>query len=1107
MFDPETIDLIQRAPPLEGLDLTALPQILTEAFATVVAARIRLRTGSPDPEGTEVTETLKLLTRLAATHEIYVALMPDRENRAAAAFVAASAHQARRLARVGTQSSSRISITSISSEISASLLFLIAEAYPDAAEAAKRIVFDDVSIGPIERALLVALRKLAEGRLAEIISDPLPEAVAIAPEDRALEALLDLLLSGVHALARQLRNTRRADGLAGAHHIFQRVKRLCIDEITDPFGDGRAAFSVFSGPLHLANLLISAEKDMSAAALAHLPAPTGIDPAGWAGILRRMVRSRPFLWQNHRVAIEKGFLEPGQSAAISFPTGAGKSTLSELKIAAALLQNKQIVFLAPTHALVSQTAKALQRTFRDASVIGDIDDEAAISVELELPEIVVTTPERCLMLLSMQPEAFVDLGLIVFDECHLMHARPDDRSRRGLDSMLCLLQLTQAAPQADLLLLSAMMKNTAELSGWLKTLTNRDCLALDLAWKPTRQARGCVVYDMSRLNELGGRLTAARVAKPSQKAVPAAVKRGLSAIPFGFFGLRQTWNSTKHEDYTLRALIESPTLLSASTGARWYLTPNGNEVSTSIASGSVGAGMKTLVFVQSTTACTKCVRDFVEHLTPQEVTLTEEEAAWRRLAVEEMGGPQYCYLTVDDDGKVRTGAASHHALLLATERELHESLFKRKDGIYALFATSTLAQGMNLPSEVVIICGDSRFDSKADKLKQLEAHELLNAAGRAGRAGEGSQGFVLLVPSHVIGFDQAKSVVGKDWMDLQAIFGQSDQCLVIEDPMEAALDDIHNGITLTGSAAYLLGRLPVAKADGGPDPAEIMLKRSFVAYSKTRAGDSAWLLSRTAAAVAARPAASAFEVSWLSATAASTGLSTELLESLLHLVDSGALVGSAPQIMVSLLAWVQQTPRRLMDLVRPEGLEGLFGDAYKKLATDDERAVQALELIAKILPIWMSGRPLCDIEAVVEGRPTKLGFCVTARHFATRVAPDLAFVASLPARLLLNRLAAISPDDKPEIPTVLATLSSILREGCDCPEALAVRLEAGRTVSRVAARRQYESALPHLTGSTINEPFEQTRMRVRNAMALASFLDFDAGSSNSSMTIQVDTDD
>lgn len=1094
MFDPETVDLIRRAPPLEGLDLAALPQVLTDAFATVVAARIRLRTGAPDPEGTEVANTLTLLTRLAATHEIYVALTPDRDNRAAAAFVAASAHQARRLARVGAQPASRISATSISSEISAALLFLIAEAYPDAAEAAKRIVLDGDAAGSTERALLVALKKLAEGRLGDILSDPLPQAAASAPEDRALEALLDLLLRGVRALARQLRNTASTDDPRVARQLFLRVKALCIDELANPFGDGRAAYSVFSGPLHLANLLISAEKDMGAAALAHLPAPTGLDAGGWGSILRRMVRSRPFLWRNHRAAIEEGLLEPGQSAAISFPTGAGKSTLAELKIATALLRGQQVVFLAPTHALVAQTAKALQKTFNDASVIGDIDEEVAPSLELELPEIVVTTPERCLMLLAMQPAAFAGLGLIIFDECHLIHARPDDRSRRGLDSMLCLLNLTQAAPDADLLLLSAMMKNTAELAGWLKTLTGRDCLSLDLAWKPTRQARGCVVYDMTRLSELNDQLLAARTAKPTQKSVPVAVKRELSAAPFGFFGLRQTWNSTAREDYALRALLDTPTLLSTSIGANWYLTPNGNEVSTAIASGSVGAGMKTLIFVQSTVACAKCVREFAGDLTLPAVALTDEEAALRVLVVEEMGGAEHCYLTVDDDGKVRTGATSHHAMLLANERELHESLFKRKDGIHALFATSTLAQGMNLPSEVVIICGDSRFDPTADKLKQLEAHELLNAAGRAGRAGEGSQGFVLLVPSHVIGFDQAKSLISKDWMDLRAIFEQSDQCLVIEDPMAAALDDIHNGITLTGPAAYLLGRLPVARADGGPDPAEIMLKRSFVAYSKAKAGDSAWIASRVASAVAARPPAAAAEVHWLGLVAASTGLSVDLLQSLLMLVDGGALAGSAAQAVTALLTWIRQTPSRLMDLVRPESLEGLFGDAYKKLATDDERALQALDLIDKVIPIWMSGAPLCDIEAVAEAKTTNLGFCVTARHFATRVAPDLAFVAGLPARLLLARLAATSPDEEPEIPAVLATLGSVVREGCDSPEALAARLDAGRKVSRVAARLEYERALPYLAPLPPNEPFEATLVRVRNAMAVSLFLDLGTSS-------------
>lgn len=129
-----------------------------------------------------------------------------------------------------------------------------------------------------------------------------------------------------------------------------------------------------------------------------------------------MMQSRRFLWRNHWAAIDRGLLNPGQSAAISFPTGAGKSTLAELKFATALLLGKQVVFLAPTHAFVGQTTKALQKTFGDASVIGDLDEEVALSLLVELPEIIVTTPERCLMLLAIQPEAFSGLGLIVFDE-------------------------------------------------------------------------------------------------------------------------------------------------------------------------------------------------------------------------------------------------------------------------------------------------------------------------------------------------------------------------------------------------------------------------------------------------------------------------------------------------------------------------------------------------------------------------------------------------------------------------------------------------------------------------------------------------------------------
>lgn len=223
-------------------------------------------------------------------------------------------------------------------------------------------------------------------------------------------------------------------------------------------------------------------------------------------------------------------------------------------------------------------------------------------------------------------------------------------------------------------------------------------------------------------------------------------------------------------------------------------------------------------------------KEFKNGLPVRDVHLTEEEQKLYYLAAEEMGGAEYCYLKLEDDGVFRGGATSHHALLLREERHLHQALFKRKDGIDALFATSTLAQGMNLPSEIVIIAGDSRFDPAADKMATVEAHELLNAAGRAGRAGESSQGFVLVVPSRVIDFDDNTGQIGGHWATLQKIFEQGDQCLTIDDPFANLLDRIHDGATNSGMPAYLLSKLPVSVGEDPDAAARDMLTRSFAAY-------------------------------------------------------------------------------------------------------------------------------------------------------------------------------------------------------------------------------------------------------------------------------------
>lgn len=84
MFDPTTAALIRAAPPLQGLDLNNLPKRLTEAFADIVSARVRLRGAPVEADDEAMLATVAKLRRIAAAHETYAALLPDRENRASA---------------------------------------------------------------------------------------------------------------------------------------------------------------------------------------------------------------------------------------------------------------------------------------------------------------------------------------------------------------------------------------------------------------------------------------------------------------------------------------------------------------------------------------------------------------------------------------------------------------------------------------------------------------------------------------------------------------------------------------------------------------------------------------------------------------------------------------------------------------------------------------------------------------------------------------------------------------------------------------------------------------------------------------------------------------
>lgn len=1099
MFDDPTSELIRSAPELSGLDPNSLPKALTKAYAEIVAVRLRIRKmADGTSNAADLLQTLRpeleRLRKIAFTQEAIASVNPEGPHRRGAAFLAATAHyvtlQAQRLVGPAEQDGlSPLTVGGIAPEVSATLLFLAAGASPDAAEMSRQIQLTE-DLSQVEQRLLQDIKRLATGDLDTLLAD------STVPDPPSLDDDLTMAEVGASALYLMLQRCVQSiaaevlgrPGYQPSLPELERVEALCTRPVVQFLG--RLGNSAFPGPRHLASLLKAVGRELPADSLARLPAPPGVGASLWISGQTLIAKTRPYLWANHRDAVVQGYLTPGVSAAISFPTGAGKSTLSELKILSNLCQGRDIIFLAPTLALVDQTARALQKTFPDARLSRERANDNPFDFDLgtRLPPMSVMTPERCLALMGFQPELFKDVGLLVFDECHLLHAGVNDRSRRAVDAMLCILNLSTHAPEADYLLLSAMMSNSEEIAAWLAELTGRKCLPLDMAWKPTRQVRGSVVFPSDQITDLRNRLAAKRrellAAGKRKSGPPAALRRELKARPLGFLGLKSRWDSMRRDDYALLPLSDSETLLSVNA-TTWKLTPNVNSVAAELASlASRNEGIKSLIFAQTVPYAMSVQETAGEHLGEANIAFTENEQHLYSLTLDELGDESALYIDTAEGKFAQWPSLCHHGLLLPAERQLHESLFKRPDGVSVLVATSTLAQGMNLPSHVVIIAGDSKFDEENKQLAQMKAHDLLNAAGRAGRAGQSSYGLVLVIPSNIVDIDDSNNRIGKHWKDLQGIFSQSDQCLAIEDPLEAILDRIQElGAHAGGDADYLLRRLPISTQAADVDgPAKTLLKKSFAAFKLRKQAHEDQLNDRINHALRARRRLQELEEEpdWADKMAANYGAPSEVLRELKVRLETLPPVGRTTLDWFTWTAtWLTERPILISQMSRRESLDGYMGEPFKSLEGDEERGKFAVDVVLAALKAWVSGQTLAEIQKL---KPTIQlpKHCEQARRFVLRVLPELAYVFSLPELVRRHLVVEEMSLDVDELASVeLEKLGSCVREGYDTVEKLALAKVRGKTASRVRVHRQWDvmdwwmdSKVP---GETWQELFERVK--------------------------------
>ena len=153
----------------------------------------------------------------------------------------------------------------------------------------------------------------------------------------------------------------------------------------------------------------------------------------------------------------------GKNLVLAIPTASGKSLVAYLAILQSVLKGGKALYIVPLKALASEKFEDLSR-FRDLGIkvgesTGDLDE---IDTRLDTYDVVVATSEKVDSLLRHRTKWLKNLSVVVADEVHLIND-PD----RGPTLEVVLVKFRTFNPEAQLIALSATMRNSSELASWL----------------------------------------------------------------------------------------------------------------------------------------------------------------------------------------------------------------------------------------------------------------------------------------------------------------------------------------------------------------------------------------------------------------------------------------------------------------------------------------------------------------------------------------------------------------------------------------------------------------------------------------------------------------
>lgn len=401
-------------------------------------------------------------------------------------------------------------------------------------------------------------------------------------------------------------------------------------------------------------------------------------------------------------------LEGGHGVLVCAPTGAGKTVVGEFAVHLALAAGRKCFYTTPIKALSNQKHNDLVQRY-GAERIGLLTGDQNINGDAP---VVVMTTEVLRNMLYANSRALHGLSHVVMDEVHFLADR-----MRGAVWEEVILHLSE---DVRLVSLSATVSNAEEFGGWIQTVRGDTTVVVD-------EHRPVPLWQHMMVGKRVFDLFEATDAATSPTLVDPELIRHIS----------HRREADRLSDWQPRGRGRSgqrsrPTL---------YRPPSRPDVISVLDHEGL---LPAITFVFSRAGCDAAVKQCLR--SPLRLTNDEERARIAEVIDRRCADLDDADLVVLGyyewrEGLLR-GLAAHHAGLLPVFRHTVEELFTA-GLVKAVFATETLALGINMPARTVVLERLVKFNG--EQHAPLTPGEYTQLTGRAGRRGIDVEGHAVVL--------------------------------------------------------------------------------------------------------------------------------------------------------------------------------------------------------------------------------------------------------------------------------------------------------------------------------------------------------------------------